>query len=276
MAPRANWKGYLKLSLVSCAIALDPATTDTTRVRFNTISWKTGNRVKRQFIDPETEDVVDTENQVKGYAVSNDNFVTVEDKELDAIKIESTRTIDIDSFVPQKEIDHGYFDAPYYVAPEDKVSQEAFEVIRDAMQDKEVVGIGHVACQKLSDKLGKASRAPRKNFTDRTVASNYLNCPLLVAFLNPQLLQSIFKRVAKRPMTEILDQSGNLGMAISERSLEKAMPKRLSMSLESRRAVWNVEYADAMSKAAMGRARKDKFRKSELLNSSETLKFDRI
>jgi DNA end-binding protein Ku len=144
MAPRANWKGYLKLSLVSCAIALYPATSETTRVRFNTINRKTGNRVKRQFIDPETEDVVDTENQVKGYAVGKDNFITVEDKELDTIKIESTRTIDIDSFVPRKEIDAGHFDAPYYIAPEDKVSQEAFAVIRDAMRDKEVVGIGRV------------------------------------------------------------------------------------------------------------------------------------
>jgi DNA end-binding protein Ku len=144
MAPRANWKGYLKLSLVSCAIALYPATSETTRVRFNTINKKTGNRVKRQFIDPGTEQVVDTEDQVKGYAVGKDNFITVEDEELDAIKIESTRTIDIDSFVPRKEIDPAYIDAPYYIAPEDKVSQEAFAVIRDAMLDKEVVGIGRV------------------------------------------------------------------------------------------------------------------------------------
>jgi DNA end-binding protein Ku len=144
MAPRANWKGYLKLSLVSCAIALYPATSETTRVRFNTINRKTGNRVKRQFIDPETKDVVDTDDQVKGYAVGKDNFITVEDEELDAIKIESTRTIDIDSFVPRREIDPAYIDAPYYIAPEDKVSQEAFAVIRDAMRDKEVVGIGRV------------------------------------------------------------------------------------------------------------------------------------
>jgi DNA end-binding protein Ku len=98
--------------------------------------------VKRQFIDPGTEQVVDTEDQVKGYA--EDNFITVQDEELDAIKIESTRMIDIDSFVPRKEIDPAYIDAPYYIAPEDKVSQEAFAVIRDAMLDKEVVGIGRV------------------------------------------------------------------------------------------------------------------------------------
>jgi hypothetical protein len=104
---------------------------------------RAGNRVKRQFIDPETEDVVDTEDQVKGYAVGKNNFITVEDQELDAIKVESTRTIDIDSFVPRKEIDPAYIDAPY-IAPEDKVSQEAFAVIRDAMLDREVVGIGRV------------------------------------------------------------------------------------------------------------------------------------
>jgi DNA end-binding protein Ku len=144
MAPRANWKGYLKLSLVSCAIALYPATSESTRVRFNTLNRKTGNRVKRQYIDPQTEDVVETEDQVKGYAVAKDNYIIVEDAELDAVKLESTRTIEIENFVPAEEVDQRYFDSPYYIAPEDKVSQEAFAVIREAMRDKKVVGIGRV------------------------------------------------------------------------------------------------------------------------------------
>jgi DNA end-binding protein Ku len=144
MAPRANWKGYLKLSLVSCAIALYPATSSAARVSFHTLNRKTGNRVKRQYIDPETSDVVESDDQVKGYAVGKDNFITIEDAELDAIRIESTQTIDIETFVPASEIDQRYLDTPYYLAPEDRVSEEAFAVIRDAMRDGKVVGIGRV------------------------------------------------------------------------------------------------------------------------------------
>ncbi len=144
MAPRPNWKGYLKLSLVSCAIALYPATSNASRVTFNTLNGKTGNRVKRQFVDAETGEVVETEDQVKGYPVGKDNFIIVDDAELDAIKIESTQTIDIISFVPESEIDVRYLDAPYYLAPEDRVSEEAFAVIRDAMRDKKVAGLGRV------------------------------------------------------------------------------------------------------------------------------------
>jgi DNA end-binding protein Ku len=144
MAPRANWKGYLKLSLVSCAIALYPATSSAGRVSFHTLNRKTGNRVKRQYVDPETGVVVESEDQVKGYAVGKDNFIVVEDSELDAIKIESTQTIDIETFVPAAEIDRRYLDTPYYLAPEDRVSEEAFAVIRDAMRDGKVVGIGRV------------------------------------------------------------------------------------------------------------------------------------
>jgi DNA end-binding protein Ku len=144
MAPRPNWKGYLKLSLVSCAIALYPATSSSARVTFNTLNGKTGNRVKRQFVDAETGDVVETEDQVKGYPVGKDNFIIVDDAELDAIKIESTQTIDIVRFVPEAEVDMRYLDAPYYLAPEDRVSEEAFAVIRDAMRDKKVAGLGRV------------------------------------------------------------------------------------------------------------------------------------
>jgi DNA end-binding protein Ku len=144
MAPRASWKGYLKLSLVSCAIALYPAISSAGRVSFHTLNRKTRNRVKRQYVDPETGDVVEGEEQVKGYAVGKDNFIVVEDSELDAIKIESTQTIDVETFVPASEIDLRYLDTPYYLAPDDRVSEEAFAVIRDAMRDRKVVGIGRV------------------------------------------------------------------------------------------------------------------------------------
>jgi DNA end-binding protein Ku len=144
MAPRSNWKGYLKLSLVSAAIAIYPATSSSEKVRFNTLNRNTGNRLKRQMVDSATGDVVENEDMIKGYAIGKDQYVTVEDDELEQIAIESTRTVDIERFVPKASIDDRYRDTPYYLAPEDQVGQEAFAVIRDAMKKKKMVGIGRV------------------------------------------------------------------------------------------------------------------------------------
>ena len=144
MAPRATWKGYLKLSLVSCAVNLYPASSSSSRVSFNTINRKTGNRVKRQFVDAETGEVVENEDQAKGYPVAKDSYLLVDDEELDKIQIESTHTIDIEKFVPRSEIDPRYLEAPYYIAPSERVAEEAFAIIRDAMRDEKVVGLGRV------------------------------------------------------------------------------------------------------------------------------------
>jgi len=145
MAARANWKGYLKLSLVSCAVALYPATSTSSRVRFNTLNRATGNRVKV-------------------YEVGKNAYVFIEDEELDAIKIESTHTIDIESFVPVEQVDKRYLEAPYYIAPDDKVAQEAFAVIRDAMKEKGKAGIARVVISRrermvLLEPLGKGIMA---------------------------------------------------------------------------------------------------------------------
>jgi DNA end-binding protein Ku len=104
----------------------------------------TGNKVKRQFVDPDTLEPVETEDQVKGYAVGKNDFLIVEEEDLDQIRIESTHTIDIESFVDRAEVDERYFEAPYYIAPEDKVAQEAFAVIRDAMREKGKAGLARV------------------------------------------------------------------------------------------------------------------------------------
>jgi DNA end-binding protein Ku len=142
--PRSSWKGYLKLSLVSCAVALYNATSSAERVSFNTLNRKTGNRLKQQMIDSGTEEPVDPADRVKGYQVNKGQYVMVEESDLEALKIESTKLIEIESFVPQAEVDQNYLDSPYYLAPDDKVAQEAFAVIRDAMARKEVVGIGRI------------------------------------------------------------------------------------------------------------------------------------
>jgi len=142
--PRPYWKGYLKLSLVSCAVALYNASSSSERVSFNTLNRKTGNRLKQNLVDSVNGEPVDTADRVKGYQFSKGQYVMVEDADLEALKLESTKTIELETFVPQSEVDEIYLDSPYYLAPDDKVAEEAFAVIRDAMMKKKVAGIGRV------------------------------------------------------------------------------------------------------------------------------------
>jgi DNA end-binding protein Ku len=144
MAPRANWKGYLRLSLVSCPIALYPASSLSEKVSFNRINRKTGNRLKQQNVDSETGDVVPREDTARGFEVAKGQYLVVEDQEIDAVQIESTRTIEIDQFVPRSEIDDRYIDSPYYLAPDGKVGQDAFAVIRDTIAKMNMVALGRV------------------------------------------------------------------------------------------------------------------------------------
>ena len=148
MAPHPNWKGYLKLSLVSCPIALYPATSAAERVSFRQINKKTGNRLKQQLVDSETGDQVDVEDKGRGYEVGKNEFIQVDDTELEALQIESTHTIEIDKFVPNAQIDRRYFDSPYYIVPTDAVGQDAFAVIREAMRGKGMVALGRVVLAK--------------------------------------------------------------------------------------------------------------------------------
>jgi DNA end-binding protein Ku len=144
MAPRANWKGYLRLSLVSCPIALYPASSLAEKVSFNRLNRKTGNRLKQQNVDSETGEVVPREDIARGYEVAKGQYLIVEDEELEAVQIESTRTIDIDQFVPKSEIDERYIDSPYYIAPDGQVGQDAFAVIRDTIGKLNMVALGRV------------------------------------------------------------------------------------------------------------------------------------
>jgi DNA end-binding protein Ku len=148
MPPRPYWKGYLKLSLVSCPIALYTATSSSERVAFRQINKKTGNRLRQQLIDEETGDPIDPDDKGRGYEVEKGVYLKVEDEEIDAIAIESSHTIEIDSFVPKSEIDERYVENPYYLIPENKVALEAFAVIRDAMQGKSMVALGRVVLSK--------------------------------------------------------------------------------------------------------------------------------
>ena len=142
--PRPYWKGYLKLSLVSCPIALYTATSPSERVAFRQINKKTGNRLRQQLIDEESGEPIDSDDKGRGYEVEKGVYLRVEDEEFEAIAIESSHTIDIDCFVPKAEIDERYIDSPYYLVPENKVALEAFAVIRDAIREKGMVALGRV------------------------------------------------------------------------------------------------------------------------------------
>jgi DNA end-binding protein Ku len=144
MAPRANWKGFLRLSLVTCPVALFPATSETEKVTFNQINKNTGHRIKYAKVDAETGDEVSNEDIVKGYKVDTDTYVTVDKDELENIALESTRTIDIDEFVPKSDIDELYLVRPYYIVPDGKVGHDAFAVIRETIRTMDKVAIARV------------------------------------------------------------------------------------------------------------------------------------
>jgi DNA end-binding protein Ku len=144
VAPRAYWKGYLKLSLVSCPIALFPATSEREKISFHQINKNTGHRIKYQKIDAESGDEVESADIIKGYQVGKGEYLEIEPEELEAIAIESKRTIEIDEFVPKKEIDELYLNSPYYIVPDGEVGQQAFAVIREAIRQEGMVAIGKV------------------------------------------------------------------------------------------------------------------------------------
>jgi Ku protein len=143
-AARPYWKGYLRLSLVSCPVVLYPASSQSEKIHFHQINRKTGNRLRQQMVDEHTGKVVDKDDKGRGYELSKGKYVAIEPEELDAVEVEATHTIDIDTLVPAEEIDRRYFDKPYYVAPNGKTGADAFKVIRDAMEDTERVALARI------------------------------------------------------------------------------------------------------------------------------------
>ncbi|RZN01687.1 Ku protein [Bradyrhizobium genosp. SA-3] len=144
MAPRANWKGFLRLSLVTCPIALFPATSESEKISFNQINKKTGHRIRYLKVDAETGDEVSNEDIVKGYQVDKDRYLEVTKDEIENIALESTRTIEIDEFVPRSEIDDLYLVRPYYIVPDGKVGHDAFAVIRETIRSLDKVALARV------------------------------------------------------------------------------------------------------------------------------------
>ncbi|MBN9053704.1 MAG: Ku protein [Rhizobiales bacterium] len=144
MAPRAFWKGYLKLSLVTCPVAMSPAISQEDKVRFRTLNSKTGNPVVSRYVDAVTGKAVNEDDEVKGYPRGEDDYVILEDEEIEAVALESTRTIDIETFVPRESIEWIWYDSPHFLVPNDTVGEEAFSVIREAMAATGTVGISRL------------------------------------------------------------------------------------------------------------------------------------
>lgn len=144
MAPRPFWKGYLKLSLVTCPVSMMPATTESERIRCHTLNRETGNRVQSRYVDAVTGAAVDEDDEVKGYPRGDDEYVMLEDEDLDAVALESTRTIDIETFVPRDSIAWLWQDKPHFLLPGSGVGEEAFAVIREAMQTTKTAGIARL------------------------------------------------------------------------------------------------------------------------------------
>jgi DNA end-binding protein Ku len=143
MAPRAYWKGYLKLALVSCPVKLYAATTSTNKITFNQLHKDTHNRVNMKYHDPELGEV-DRADLVKGYQFEKDKYVIIDKEELDAIQIESNKTINIEGFVDASDIDPIYLDSPYFMGPDGPVAEETYAVIREALEKTGKVGIARV------------------------------------------------------------------------------------------------------------------------------------
>ena len=144
MAPRAYWKGYLKLSLVSCPISLFPATSEREKISFHQLNKSTGNRIKYRKVDADTGEEVNADDIIKGYEVGKGEYLELDPDELDAVALESKRVIEIDEFVPKQDIDELYLNSPYYIVPDGEVGQQAFAVIREAIRKEGMVAIAKV------------------------------------------------------------------------------------------------------------------------------------
>lgn len=144
MAPRSNWKGYLRVSLVSCPVRLHPATTTAERISFHQLAPKTKARIRLQPVDPTTGEAVERSELLRGYPIDKDRYVILEDEELEKIQIESSRVIDVTGFVDRDAVDEIYVDSPYYLAPDGPMADETFRVIAEAMRLEGKAGVARL------------------------------------------------------------------------------------------------------------------------------------
>jgi len=192
MAPRANWKGFLRLSLVTCPIALFPATSESEKISFNQINRKTGHRIRYLKVDADTGEEVSNEDIIKGYQVDKDRYLEVTKDELENIALESTRTIEIDEFVPRSEIDDLYLVRPYYIVPDGKVGHDAFAVIRETIRSLDKVALARVV---LTNRSNPPDAILREVFL-RTGGKRFERLEDVVSTAELQAISDHYKRVA--------------------------------------------------------------------------------
>ncbi|MGH6859232.1 MAG: Ku protein [Phyllobacterium sp.] len=141
MAPKANWKGYLKIGELTCPVALYTAASTSDRIAFHTLNRETGHRVQRQFVDSDNGKPVEREDQVKGFEVGENDYVVLEPDEVAAAVPESDKSLSVGAFIASDELDDVYFDKPYYLAPSDKTGEEAFVLIREGLKARKVAAL---------------------------------------------------------------------------------------------------------------------------------------
>jgi DNA end-binding protein Ku len=160
MAPRASWKGFLRISLVTCPIALYPAISSSDRISFNRINRKTGQRVRQLNVDGKSGEKVESDDIVKGYEVDKGRYVLIEDSDLDAIQVEATKIINVTQFVDTAEVDPFFLDTPYYMAPDGAMGEETYRVIRAAMEETGTAGIGSLVLSSRERRVLLSPKGP--------------------------------------------------------------------------------------------------------------------
>jgi DNA end-binding protein Ku len=256
-AIKPTWEGHLRLSLVTCPVALYTATERAADVHFNLINPKTNNRIRMQTVDSGTGDVVERSDLVKGYAVSKNKYVLFEKDELDAVKLESTRIIDIEEFVDAATIDRIYWDEPYYLAPEGKTGIEAYAVIRAAMEKKGKVALGRVV---MHQRERVCALEPRDNGILLTTLRTHdeIRSPTEVFDRNlpkadPRMLQIAEKIIeqqeAKFDPTEFKDRYED---ALRDLIARKTKGEKLVSSAEPEQEDKVVDLMDALRKSLKG------------------------
>ena len=220
---RPYWKGYLKLSLVLCPIALYTGTSSAERVSFRQINKKTGNRLRQQLVDDITREPVEAHDKGRGYEYAKNACIPVGDDELDAIAIESNHTIEIDSFVPREQIDERYLDSPYYIMPNDQAGQDAFAVIREAMRGKGTVALARVV-------LAKRERVIMLQPWDKGMLGTTLRYPYEEAVLKMLKKKEaglpVSREHAAPPPQNVVNLMDALRRSIAEEKAASAPPKK--------------------------------------------------
>jgi DNA end-binding protein Ku len=267
MAQSPFWKGYLKLSLVTCPVAMSPAVSEAEKIRFHTLNRRTGNRVVSRYVDAESGRPVEDGEQVKGYPRDEKSFVLLEDEELAAVRLESAHTIDIESFAPAESVDWIWYDAPYYLTPDDPVGEEAYCVIRDAMSATGMVGVSRLVLNRreravLLKARDKGIELWTLRFGDEVRDPGEVFGADREGKLDPQLLKLVSQLIEERKKPWSLDMvrdpvQERLADIINEK--KKGAPKRAKANAKPETPPSNViSIMDALRRSVAAEAKSKK------------------